>query len=1210
MKIKKILACCLGLLATVGVIACSDTTTNVDNNGGGNSGGGSEQVKLTEEKVEGKTYYVSPTGVASNDGLSKNSPTTFDSMVSKVRKGDTIIMLDGTYTFRQPIQFNDLTYPETSGTAVNPITIKAENSGNVFLDFSAMEFLSTNRGLTINTDYYYIEGIEIYGAGDNGMYIGGSYNTVENCVFHDNRDTGLQLGRSDAGQTYLDSWPCNNLIKNCTSYNNYDDKTGGENADGFAAKLTVGYGNVFDGCIAYRNSDDGWDLFAKQDSGNIGKVILYNCVSFENGYLMDPEVVTDASGNPVQKVDENNQPVVDEDGNPVYEQTYRTTLGDGIGFKLGGSTMKGDVLLYNCLSFNNRLHGVGDNSNPGVISVINTTTYNNSALINEETGAVDPTISASASDDVSGNFDLARSEASYNTYSGLLSVATNNSLQADAYRGAADYSLFYQGNNNGTRSYNVIETPIDASSYVASKSGNPYEGAVDDSIFKSVVAPTGLNDPDIHSEYRNADGSINMGDFLALTDETLSKLNNGQAIGATLNKGSWDEYEHYDLTAGIGDNMVVDEARVYGAANALTLTCDANNVYQDFLLPLGLNGVSVSWVSSDYKHALVGDDVTTSNSNTEEITISITRDKEKDVNVTLTAILTYKDYSLKKDFNILIKKDEPEVGNAYLGTTEDYIILNQYERFSDPKVYVTNQASYSGQLLLEGIDYHIEKNISYTLDKNSTATPVSDVYTSRTGIYNIEYKAVSNSNAEISTSVNYTVYVINPNAQINFYGSPKVTVNRDGFYVDATLSNVKATVYVYASANAQATADEVINNGEAVTIAADLVSHQFSNANTDKYYIHMVIVNSGTANPSQVTTVTINKQNISSVADFQSLVSTTTSSTTIYSLTTDLDFTGVTFTAGTGDFMGLFNGNGHTISNLSVNGISVFGTLDGGTIMNVRFNEVDIIATATSQKVGLISEMRGGYVDHIEITNINVYGQKRIGAIVGQIHNGYSYFTEISVLNDENHVMDCPPYSGGSGQDVGGIIGFVQNDNSDTSDVSVSLSNIYVNTNMSTNNARYIGGMIGRVDDRVANVYINADHCIYSGTIHTDNYAGGLLSFTTGAGQITIDSCASNITVYKNDKLLMTCEKNISSIVGRFAINSGTGFTKVTNSYGTIGCYNYNEGDGYMVQTIGSIAVTNYETMLDFMPNTLGLDVTNVWEIVETTNGNGILKLR
>ena len=38
---------------------------------------------------------------------------------------------------------------------------------------------------------------------------------------------------------------------------------GYEDADGFAAKLTVGDGNVFDGCISYNNADDGWDFFAK-----------------------------------------------------------------------------------------------------------------------------------------------------------------------------------------------------------------------------------------------------------------------------------------------------------------------------------------------------------------------------------------------------------------------------------------------------------------------------------------------------------------------------------------------------------------------------------------------------------------------------------------------------------------------------------------------------------------------------------------------------------------------------------------------------------------------------------------------------------------------------------------------------------------------------------------------------------------------------------
>ena len=32
------------------------------------------------------------------------------------------------------------------------------------------------------------------------------------------------------------------------------------------------YGNVFDGCIAYRNSDDGWDLYAYASNGDIGAV--------------------------------------------------------------------------------------------------------------------------------------------------------------------------------------------------------------------------------------------------------------------------------------------------------------------------------------------------------------------------------------------------------------------------------------------------------------------------------------------------------------------------------------------------------------------------------------------------------------------------------------------------------------------------------------------------------------------------------------------------------------------------------------------------------------------------------------------------------------------------------------------------------------------------------------------------------------------------
>ena len=65
-------------------------------------------------------------------------------------------------------------------------------------------------------------------------------------------------------------WPSDNLILNCTSYNNCDEAM--EDADGFAAKLTCGEGNVFRGCIAAYNADDGWDLFAKIATGKIGAV--------------------------------------------------------------------------------------------------------------------------------------------------------------------------------------------------------------------------------------------------------------------------------------------------------------------------------------------------------------------------------------------------------------------------------------------------------------------------------------------------------------------------------------------------------------------------------------------------------------------------------------------------------------------------------------------------------------------------------------------------------------------------------------------------------------------------------------------------------------------------------------------------------------------------------------------------------------------------
>ena len=206
------------------------------------------------------------------------------SAINSAKAGDVIIVKDGTYKFTDTIVINNA----MNGKNGAYIVVKAADGASVKFDFSAQTLDGSNRGVVVDGDYWYFEGINFYGAGDNGVLLAGNNNIFEKCVFEANRDSGLQISRYDTTAATKDLWPSNNLIINCTAFDNcdYPDQGGtGENADGFAAKLTCGEGNVFDGCISYCNSDDGWDLFAKSATGPIGVITIRNCVSFGNGTL-------------------------------------------------------------------------------------------------------------------------------------------------------------------------------------------------------------------------------------------------------------------------------------------------------------------------------------------------------------------------------------------------------------------------------------------------------------------------------------------------------------------------------------------------------------------------------------------------------------------------------------------------------------------------------------------------------------------------------------------------------------------------------------------------------------------------------------------------------------------------------------------------------------------------------------------------------------
>jgi len=272
------------------------------------------------------TYYVAANGSDSNIGDIDHPFLTITKGVSVAVAGDTIYIRGGNHPYSTTITISK------SGSAVAKYNLFAYPGERPVLDFSAMAEDGANRGIRLSGSYWHIKGLDIYKAGDNGMNMSGSNNIIEFCRFYENHDTGLQLG---GGAAY-------NQIINCDSYYNADASL--ENADGFAPKLDVGTGNYFYGCRAWQNLDDGYDGYLRPANGIL--TTYENCWAFKNGFL----------------------------------KTGAPSGGDGNGFKMGGSDdkdLRHNVILINCLSFQNAVKGFDQNNNKGSMTLYNCTGFGN-----------------------------------------------------------------------------------------------------------------------------------------------------------------------------------------------------------------------------------------------------------------------------------------------------------------------------------------------------------------------------------------------------------------------------------------------------------------------------------------------------------------------------------------------------------------------------------------------------------------------------------------------------------------------------------------------------------------------------------------------------------------------------------------------------------------------------------------------------------------
>lgn len=265
-------------------------------------------------------------------------------------------------------------------------------------------------------------------------------------------------------------------------------------------------------------------------------------------------------------------------------------------------------------------------------------------------------------------------------------------------------------------------------------------------------------------------------------------------------------------------------------------------------------------------------------------------------------------------------------------------------------------------------------------------------------------------------------------------------------------------------------------------------------------------------------------------------------------------------------FSGLIDGNGHTISGLTIaNQQSQIGFVgkNTGIIKNLTFSNVDINVPAISQNsyVGAIAGKNEGTIDNCVVS----------GSIVVQNHiSTYEDFTGgISGSNGSSAtITNCTNNAPISGiNNVGGITG-----------VSSSNNLSYLTNNGTVQAELYAAGIVSDSGG-------NFSYCTNNGTISSQSYTAGIVAhgqlFATdikmlrckNTGSINSESCTGGLIAYFPQKVTIddcvnranvistSTSEQIGGLCGRIA-----GLCKISNSY----CIGDVTGGNYTGGIIGS----------------------------------------
>lgn len=365
-------------------------------------------------------FFVSPNGADANDGSRAKPFASIMRAQQAMSPGDTTWIRGGCYAIddsdiaRRDGFLASVVQLEKSGKEDQPLRYFALPGERPVFDCSNLKPAGLRISLfRVRASWVHLKGIEVTGvqvtAKGHTQSICfenfGNHNIYEQLAMHDGQAIGLYITRGSQ-----------NLVLNCDAWRNHDftSETGrGGNTDGFGCHVPrMGSGNVFRGCRAWLNSDDGFDCISAGDA-----VVFENCWAFHNGYCAE----------------------------------FRP-LADGNGFKAGGFGVETDARfpdpvprhrVIRCLAVRNRNAGFYANHHPGGIDWIHNSAYRNGVNFNFLGRSID------ASQDVPGfghlilnnlshgsanpfrNLDASRCKLAGNTFDSKINASDSHFLSLD-----------------------------------------------------------------------------------------------------------------------------------------------------------------------------------------------------------------------------------------------------------------------------------------------------------------------------------------------------------------------------------------------------------------------------------------------------------------------------------------------------------------------------------------------------------------------------------------------------------------------------------------------------------------------------------------------------------------------------------------------------------------------------------------------------------